>query len=95
VYDINDNDFIFVDISRWYRLIKPHIRVSESATLTDQAAFISLIQDHHTHGDSPFVEFTANHPVLGKCVKIDIRKVQTAFGINTAQWRGIHDFEAI
>jgi hypothetical protein len=94
VYDLDDEQFIYVDVTRWFRMIRPLISSADAATLTDKSAFISLIKNHQQQGDSPFVEFLENHPVLGNCVKLDLERVK-AFGVNVTQWKGINGYQDI
>jgi hypothetical protein len=92
VYDLDDARYIYVDITRWFRLIRPLISSSDAATLTDKNAFLTLIKNHQRQENSPFVEFLSDHPMLGNCVKLDLERVR-AFGVNVAQWKGIHEYQ--
>ena len=92
VYDLDDNRYIYVDTTRWFRLIRTLVNASDAATLTDRNAFQSLIVNHQRQDDSPFVAFLKNHPILGNCVKLDLERVK-AFGVNVAQWKGLNDYQ--
>ena len=94
-FDIENKQYIYFDLIRWHRSIKPNIKVSESATLTDKDAFASLIQDHQKQKDSPFIEVADGTPVFEHCVKVDLNRVKTMFKINIEQWRGINEFQDI
>jgi hypothetical protein len=94
VYDLDDSKYIYVDMTRWFRLIRPLISSSDAASLTDKNAFANLIQNHQRQEDSPFIEFLNDHAVLGNCVKLDLERVR-AFGVNVAQWKGINDYQDI
>jgi hypothetical protein len=93
VYDLDGAErYIYVDTTRWFRLIRSLVNSSDAATLTDRNSFQSLIKNHQTLDGSPFIEFMKDHPVLGNCVKIDLERVK-AFGVNTAQWKGIDGYQ--
>lgn len=92
VYDIDDDRYMYIDTTRWFRLIRPLISSSDSASLTDKNAFLTLIRNHSRLEDSPFVTFLNDHPVLGNCVKIDLERV-ACFGVSVAQWKGINEYE--
>jgi hypothetical protein len=94
VYDIDDESYIYVDMTRWFRLIRPMISSSDAATLTDRNAFVTLVRNHQQQEDSPFVEFLEDHPVLGNCVKLSLDKVRS-FGVNITQWKGINGYQDI
>lgn len=92
VYDLDDERYIYVDTTRWFRLIRTLVSSSDAATLTDRNSFQSLMKNHQQQANSPFVEFVKNHPVLGNCVKLDLERVKT-FGVNVTQWRGIDGYQ--
>ncbi len=95
VNDLDDSRFMYVDMTRWFRVIRPSVAASNSATLTDKSAFFNLVHNHQEcHTDSPFVEFINDHPVLGNCVKLDLERVQE-YGVNVTQWKGINDYQDI
>lgn len=94
VYDLDDERYIYMDMTRWFRLLRPMISSSDAATLTDKNAFLTLVKNHQRQDKSPFMAFLHDHPVLGNCVKLDLEQVKT-FGVNITQWRGIHGYEDI
>jgi len=92
VYDLDNEQYIYMDMTRWFRLIRPLISSSDAATLTDKNAFGTLVRNHQRQANSPFVEFLDNHPILGNCVKLDLARVR-AFGVNITQWKGINGYQ--
>jgi hypothetical protein len=93
LFDIDDPDrYIYLDMNRWHRAIRPYVKNSESPTLIDRSAFEALLRDNQQQKNSPFVAFINHHPVLGHCVKVDALRVQEMFGINVKQWKGLVDF---
>jgi hypothetical protein len=94
-FDIEDPSYMYLDVNRWYRLLRPQVKAMESATLSEKNAFVALLHDQVGRDKSPFVTFVEAHPVLGKCVKIDLKQVQATYGVNVTQWKGIVDFDTI
>jgi hypothetical protein len=93
IWDIDDNNFIYFDMVRWYRLMRPYVKSSDSAAITDKHGFIALLKDNHTQADSVFVEFLEDHPEFGICVKVNLQKVSELYGVSVQQWRGINGFQ--
>jgi hypothetical protein len=93
LFDLDEPDkYIYFDVNRLYRCIRPGVKTSESPTLTDKEAFAALLKDNQRQPGSPFVEFIAKHPALGSCVKVDLDRVREMFGVNVQQWKGLVDF---
>lgn len=93
VYVINPNDkqYAYFDINRWRAEIKSYMTGTSSASLTNDRAFYSLLQDCLTSQEAtPIVDFPKDHPVFKHmCVKIDLGIVATKFKVNTHQWQDI------
>jgi DNA-directed RNA polymerase subunit L len=64
---------------------------TSSASLTNDKAFYSLLQDCLTSKEAtPIVDFPKDHPIFRQmCVKIDLNIVATKFKVNTHQWEDI------
>ena len=92
-YDLDDQNFMYIDMIRWYRLLRPLIQTSDAATLTDKHGFIDLLKDNHQREGSVFTEFSIDHPEFGKCVKVDLKRVAELYGVSVQQWRGINGYQ--
>lgn len=94
--DIDDPNIAYFDIGRWHGAVKGRMKVSQSATLVNTAAFADLLRAAAKNADSPILGFPKRHPRFPvNCVKVDLQKVREQFKVNTDGWKDteIKDYE--
>jgi len=87
VLDLVDREKAYFDINRWRSEIRSYLTSAGSAALMNDIAFRNLLKDCANSGNSPVLGFPTDHPIIQEmCVKIDLARVRSQFGVNTHQW---------
>lgn len=89
VFDPKHGDeIIYFSINRWYQYLKPRIKASSAATLTNLGAFRDLLLATSHNEDSPILEYPCENPVLGPGVcKCSLSRIRDQFQINPKNWQ--------
>lgn len=94
--DIDNSDIAYFDIGRWHGAVKSRMKISQSASLINTAAFSDLLAAAAKNNDSPILGFPKKHPRFPvNCVRIDLSKVRDQFKVNTEGWKDteVRDYE--
>jgi DNA polymerase III delta prime subunit len=87
VADPFDRNMILFNVTRWQQYVAPRMKVADSATLTNLAAFQDLLQAARRNPDSPIIDFPKGiEPFPINCVRLDLTKIAEQYQINTDSW---------
>lgn len=94
LFDPDDPEIAYMSVTRWHECVSKKLSGDASASLSDLSSFYALLKDSaRTEGSAILGEYTKHPSFKVDCWKLNLKRVQNLYNVNTDQWNREEDFQ--